>query len=224
MADIRRLENKLNKYRLRYKNTVLVISFLFVMILLISSVIIISLNHKCNEKSYLLEQKEEEILYLSRTPTVDISVLDRIQKCRYVLDNGISTDLVLYTDEQCQEWNLNPLLIWSIIELESNFNPSADNPKSSARGLGQIIKGTGKYLWESILGYPEGSYYHEMAYDPYVNIRLVCTHLGNSFKNGYSLQKVIKAYSGGTSGYYNKLVSIASSHGYELNDASCHYV
>jgi len=41
-------------------------------------------------------------------------------------------------------WKDDPTMIW-IIEKESQFNPNAKNPNSSASGLGQVLRGT----WEA---------------------------------------------------------------------------
>lgn len=226
MTDKERIVALKRKMRSReeiFRKVIISLSVICFLSIITNVITVLILNHNYNEAKALLNQKEEQLEFLERTPTVDISILDKIEQYRYVIDEGFSADLILYTDEQCREWDLNPALVYSIIELESKFDPNADNPNSSARGLGQIIKGTGKYLWEDILGNPKGSYYHEMAYDPYINIKLICCHLGNSFNKGYLLNEVIKAYSGGTSGYMEKLMNVATSHGYDLSDATCRY-
>ena len=43
-----------------------------------------------------------------------------------------------------QKHGVNPNIIASITKIESNFNPRAKNPNSSARGLGQFINSTGR--------------------------------------------------------------------------------
>ena len=226
MTDKERIISLKHKMRSReeiFRKVIISLGVICFLSIITNVITVLILNHNYNEVEALLNQKEEQIEFLERTPTVDIGVLDKIEKYRYVIDEGFSTDLMLFVDEQCREWDLNPALVYSIIELESKFDPNADNPRSSARGLGQIIKGTGEYLWEDILGNPEGSYYHEMAYDPYINIQLMCCHLGSSFNRGCLLNEAIKAYSGGTSGYMEKLMNIAASHGYDLSDVTCRY-
>lgn len=216
----RRYQEQLNRIQVRSA----IVCGVLIVAIIIAVIAIVILHHRYESSQSLLEEKENQMEFLERTPTVDIATLDKIEKLRYVVDEGISTDLILFMDEQCREWNLNPQFVWCIVELESKFDPNADNlAGSSARGLGQIIKGTGKYLWEDILGNPEGSYYHDMAYDPYINIQLICAHLGSSFNNGSLLEGAVKAYSGGTAGYMEKLMNIATSHGYDLSDISCRY-
>lgn len=224
LKKIMLLKRDLRNQEVAHRKAMASLFIIFIAAVLLFVGAVIFLNHKYNETKAMLNQKEEQIEFLERTPTVDIGVLDKIEKLRYVVDAGISTDLILYADEQCREWNLHPQFLWAVVELESKFDPNADNlAGSSARGLGQILKGTGKYLWEDILGNPKGSYYHDMAYDPYVNIQLMCCHLGSSFNRGCLLNEAVKAYSGGTSGYMEKLMNIATSHGYDLSDVTCRY-
>jgi len=46
--------------------------------------------------------------------------------------------------EASTKHNLDPGLVGQIAKIESNYNPNAKNPRSSARGLGQFINSTGR--------------------------------------------------------------------------------
>lgn len=171
-----------------------------------------------------IENLENEISFLERTPTTDLTILRKVEQYQYVLDNGLSSDLVLYMDEQCQKWDINPHLMWAIVETESRYNPNVDNTQgSSARGLGQIVINTARNMYENVLGHGTGSYNHTMAYDPYVNIQMICALMGTGLQDGNSLENAVNRYTGGVSGYLAHLQSVASSHGVTLNNDTCRY-
>lgn len=78
--------------------------------------------------------------------------------------------------------------------VESEGNRMAENSYSGARGYGQVIASTGKYIYENMLN--EGTYSHVYAYNGKTNIRLVATYLDYLIKNKKSLFDVLKQYSG----------------------------
>lgn len=171
-----------------------------------------------------ISELKDEIAFMQRTPTADLAVLRKVEQYQYVLDNGISSDLVLYTDEQCKKWDINPHLIWAIVETESRYNPNVDNAEgSTARGLGQIVIDTARNMYENVLGHGAGSYSHQMAYDPFVNIQMMCALLGTGLQNGNTLEYAINRYSGGVSGYLEHIQGVAAAHGVTLTNDTCHY-
>lgn len=171
-----------------------------------------------------IENLEEEIAFLERTPTTDLTILRKVEQYQYVIDSGLSSDLVLFMDEQCQKWDINPHLMWAIIETESRYNPNVDNSEgSSARGLGQIVVNTARNMYENVLGHGTGSYNHQMAYDPYVNIQMICALIGTGLQNENTLEYAINRYSGGVSGYLEHIQGVAASHGISLTNDTCRY-
>lgn len=133
-------------------------------------------------------------------------------------NSGITLELIKYVDAQCQIWDVNPQVMWCIYDLETGMNPNLDNTAGSgARGLGQVMPGTGKYMWETILGHGSGSYTHTMAYDPFVNAEISVAHIGRDLRTK-SLYDTINAYSGGGGdAYYGIILSNASDHGVSLD-------
>lgn len=105
-------------------------------------------------------------------------------------------DLVL---RYAQENELDPLLVFSVIKAESNFNPNATSHKN-ARGLMQIIDNTGIWAAEKI-GI-EG-FRVESLYDPEVNIKIGCWYLRSlrneiyQYNGEMNNDLVLAAYNGG---------------------------
>lgn len=135
---------------------------------------------------------------------------------------GITLELIAYVDELCQQWDVNPQWMWAIYDLETGMNPKLDNAAGSgARGLGQVMPGTGKNIWEKIL--KKGTYTHSIAYDPFVNVEITVTHIGRNIAIG-SMSNAIELYSGGGgSSYYNTVIQNGQSHGYTLTESNAHY-
>lgn len=94
-----------------------------------------------------------------------------------------------------QEYQLDPLLVISIIKVESKFQEKAISHKG-AKGLMQIASITGKWGAEelNIEGYDEN-----MLFIPEINIRIGCWYINKlkeQFKNDLIL--VLAAYNGGS--------------------------
>lgn len=91
-------------------------------------------------------------------------------------------------------YELDPYLIFSIIWVESKFEPQAKSSKD-ARGLMQITPGTGKWIAEKI---GIASYNENMLYKPDINIRFGCWYL--NFLSRYfnnDLELILASYNGG---------------------------
>lgn len=169
-----------------------------------------------------ISDQEEQITALSatneqrRADSAELFELGR--KYWYVFrdapdNSGLTMDDFVLVDDLCKEDNMNPHIMWSIYDLESGYTAEIDNSRSSARGLGQVLASTGKSIYENVLGL--GEYDHQMAYDTETNIlitqELISRNLGSGLWNAIAL------YSGDRSGgYYNTLLSVASSHGVNI--------
>lgn len=128
-------------------------------------------------------------------------------------NSGLSMDDFVLLDDLCKADDMNPHIMWHIYDIESGYTAVIDNNQSSARGLGQVLASTGKSIYENVLGL--GEYNHQMAYDTETNIlitqELISRNLGSGLWNAIAL------YSGDRSGgYYNTLLSVASSHGVNI--------
>lgn len=157
----------------------------------------------------------------NRSESVDLFELCR--KYWYVFrdapdNSGLSLEDLVYLDELCKEDDLNPHIMTAIYKHESGFTAEIDNyGGSSARGLGQVLSSTGKSIWENILQL--GTYTHDMAYDPTVNITITEELISRNIDSG--LYNAIAAYSGDSTGkYYGEFVAIAEGYGQDITDTS----
>ena len=93
-----------------------------------------------------------------------------------------------------QEYGLDPMLVYSVIKIESKFNPYAVSSKG-AKGLMQITPSTGEYL-SRLLG--DKDFSENILYDKDTNIRYGCFYLSKlitDFKGDLVL--ALAAYNGG---------------------------
>lgn len=131
-------------------------------------------------------------------------------------NSGLTMDDMAYLDNLCKEKDLNPHIMWCIYDNESGYTAVIDNfSGSSARGLGQVLKSTGKAMYENIMKL--GTYSHDMAYDPQINMNITTTMIDRNIDSG--LKNAIALYSGDATGaYYNKILATAANHGVSLSD------
>lgn len=128
----------------------------------------------------------------------------------YTTFGGKKTDftaeLFYLLEVECAKYDLDPYVMIGIIMTESRGNSKAKNPGSTATGMCQLLRGTAKSVYEGALGHPKGSYNHDMAYDPALNIRMGVAYLGG-LKQQYGLYRAIQKYRGKTdiSGYVNSI-------------------
>lgn len=134
-------------------------------------------------------------------------------------DCGLTPGMIVYADELCQEKDINPDYVWSIIYMESRYNTDATTSLSSARGLGQLLKSTAKSIYENYMGNGSGTYDHSMAYDGYTNLNIMINYLEYLKINYGNPEVMINGYSGDqTSGYYNRLVQLMRDRGHNPGD------
>lgn len=105
--------------------------------------------------------------------------------------------------EYSKEYNLDPYLVASIINVESKFDKDAISQKD-ARGLMQISPSTGKWASEVL---EIENYNEDILFDPDTNIRIGTWFLSTLFKEfDGNLDLVLAAYNAG-SGNVNKWLS-----------------
>ena len=117
-----------------------------------------------------------------------------------IMYNGKRTELtydqIQYGEDLMVSKGLDPDLLFSIGMVESRFVENAKNPYSTASGYYQFLRGTGKFVYESLLA-KDNSYSHSYAMDGYKSTEMaVCylDHLSERFDG--NLFKMIKQYSG----------------------------
>lgn len=93
-----------------------------------------------------------------------------------------------------QEYDIDPLLVLSIIKVESNFKSEAVSVKK-AMGLMQITEKTGKWGAQKleITNYCSG-----MLYSPETNVRIGCWYLSTLYDQFGDTDLVLAAYNGGS--------------------------
>lgn len=124
---------------------------------------------------------------------VIVFVLDNVGKRMFPLEYK---ELVI---KYSKENELDPLLVFSVIKAESNFDPKATSHKN-ARGLMQIIDNTGIWAAEK-MGIKE--FKTEYLYDPEINIKIGCWYLKNlrneiyEYNGEINNDLLLAAYNGG---------------------------
>lgn len=99
-----------------------------------------------------------------------------------------------YVNEYSSEYDLDPLLVLSIIKTESNFDKNAVSIRD-AKGLMQIMDKTGEWAAKEIgINY----FMPNMLFDPKLNIQMGCWYLANLETEFKDLDLVIAAYNGGS--------------------------
>ncbi|MGL5415636.1 MAG: lytic transglycosylase domain-containing protein [Clostridium sp.] len=97
-------------------------------------------------------------------------------------------------NEYSKEYNLDPLLVLSVMKAESGFNENAHSHKD-AIGLMQITKSTGAWIWEQMGG---TNFNPDVLYNENTNIKMGCWYLNNLSKefNG-NRELILAAYNAG---------------------------
>ena len=132
----------------------------------------------------------------------------------------LTYDQIKTGEELMTAKGMDPDLLFGLFMTESGGKELASNPTSTARGYGQLLKGTGQFVYENLQGHAKGSYSHQYAYNGDMNISMTVDLL-DYFKNdkGYSLHKTIQSYRGlsDVSGYEAKINSYISKSGNSLS-------
>ncbi len=112
--------------------------------------------------------------------------------------------------EECENYGLDPFLILSVIEVESEFSPKAVSP-SGAIGLMQIMPETAEFIAGELGVSIDGA---KSLYNPLINVRFgiyYISFLVNRFK---SIEWALAAYQSGP----NSLSTTQESFGKQLPD------
>ena len=134
--------------------------------------------------------------------------------------NDITPDILRLAEQTCEEQGIDCNLWLSLVMTESEGKANAKNRSSTATGLGQLLKGTGEYAYEDLMGNPRGSYNHNMAYDPALNTRMSITLLGYLKRTKGSMYAAIQQYRGkqDISGYTGRMNMWLSRSGMNVNE------
>lgn len=99
-----------------------------------------------------------------------------------------------YVEKYSSEYNLDPLLVLSVIRAESKFNKDSTSTKG-AKGLMQIMDSTGEWISTHV----EIDYFKpSMLYNPEVNIQMGCWYLNNLIEQFGNIDTALAAYNAGS--------------------------
>lgn len=130
--------------------------------------------------------------------------------------NDMTVELFYLIETECAKYNLDPYVMVGVIMTESRGHIRAHSSSSTATGLCQILRGTGRYVYEDWMGHGSGTYNHNMAYNPELNIKMGVCLLGTMAQQK-GLYRAIQSYRGKTdiSGYcasINKYMGMSGRH------------
>ncbi len=84
-----------------------------------------------------------------------------------------------------RKYGIPPAILWGLIEQESQWNPYAKNPKTTASGLGQILRATAKELGI------------KNVFDPQENLDGAARYLASRYKATGKWDTAVAAYHAG---------------------------
>lgn len=101
--------------------------------------------------------------------------------------------------ESSKHYNIDPLLIFSIIKAESKFNPNALS-RRGAKGLMQIMDQTGEWAATEL---KMSEFTSEKLFDPQVNIEIGCWYVAKLLAQyDGNIPTLLAAYNAGTGNVY----------------------
>lgn len=106
----------------------------------------------------------------------------------------ITYDQLIEVEEFEEVKGVDADLVLSIAMVESQGTEKICNAKSSARGYGQILAGTGEYVYENLMC--QGKYDHSYALNGDTNLAMMVYYLEYLGKNNSTMTGVIQGYRG----------------------------
>lgn len=124
-----------------------------------------------------------------------------------IMKHFFPTKYSKYVIKYAKIYDLDPYIVYSLIKVESKFNPYAASSKNAV-GLMQITPQTGAYIAKLL---NDKNYKEDKLYDPAINIRYGCFYLSKLYKDFHGdLNSVLAAYNGGE-GNVRKWLKISGS-------------
>jgi len=121
--------------------------------------------------------------------------------------SDMTVDDIRMIKQLCVQYGLDPHLWLALVEVESGYNSKARSKKSTASGWGQVLKATGKWLFEEKLKL--GVYDHDlMGTDKHINARMSIYYLASHIRTyGGNIRKALIRYNGSELGeeYANRV-------------------
>ena len=133
-------------------------------------------------------------------------------KYEYAIYHGKKRTSFTYSQLQLaenimKEKGMDANLLLAIAMTESAGNEKSENSSSTAKGYGQFLSGTGKFVYEDLM--KAGTYNHSYALNGSTNIKLMANYLEYLQKNRSSVYGMIESYRGisNCTKYMNKVNS-----------------
>lgn len=139
----------------------------------------------------------------------------------------ITYDRLTSLEELADERNLSEdttNLVLALTMAESQGTEDAANSESTARGFGQLLQGTAKFVYEDLMENGKGSYNHDMAFDGDTNFDMMVYYLDYlGVKYSDNIDLVLKEYRGGIDdGHSKKLNKYLTKAGTNLHSIELH--
>lgn len=136
----------------------------------------------------------------------------------------IKYDQIITLKELLKESSIDDedlILAW--IMTESNGNEKAKNTKSSAKGYGQILDGTSKFIYTNLMNNNNADWHSNIALNGDMNIEMMVTYIDYLYdKNNGDLYDIMRDYRGkqDISGYVSKIDSYLENADKSVEDIS----
>ena len=136
----------------------------------------------------------------------------------------IKYDQIITLKELLKESSIDDedlILAW--IMTESNGNEKAKNTKSTAKGYGQILDGTSKFIYTNLMNNNSADWHSTIALNGDMNIEMMVTYIDYLYdKNNGDLYDIMRDYRGkqDISGYVSKIDSYLENADKSVEDIS----
>lgn len=136
----------------------------------------------------------------------------------------IKYDQIITLKELLKESSIDDedlILAW--IMTESNGNEKAKNTKSTAKGYGQILDGTSKFIYTNLMNNNSADWHSTIALNGDMNIEMMVTYIDYLYdKNNGDLYDIMRDYRGkqDISGYVSKIDSYLKNADKSVEDIS----
>lgn len=152
-------------------------------------------NDTINDITTKYDSKVNEYKTLTK---MDIDLYNEYSYAIEYPKSDVTLDDIKMITRIAKEYDLNPHLWLSKVELESGYRSYAKSSSSSASGWGQVIKGTAKWVYENKLKL--GTYNHStMGTNKEINTRISMYYLSSLIKENGVYNGLIR-YNGGELG------------------------
>lgn len=174
-----------------------------------------AINSDLLKKNAVLKENNDNL-------KVKVKVLEEIQAVKvnysYILEDGTKPGMTFehlkFGIEQMAKRKIDPHLLYGVVMLESRADEKAINGKSTARGYGQFLDSTAKWVYEVKLNKGKNTYNHDMAFDGKTNLEMSAEYLAYLMeKNKGNVMQTCLDYNGRELGtaYYYKVNEILST-------------